>query len=132
MPANYTSIYDFGLNICMKTLREMMDLIESAQQGVAEGLGTIPKITFAQQTPGSWTRIDILVNGDVKFQAVKTMGPGHWTIHDQDGEVIGSGGNKTQLKASVLNYLSKQGVAEDHLEETTPDALAKIDELTRR
>jgi hypothetical protein len=32
MPANYTSIYVFGLNICMKTLREMMDLIEAAQQ----------------------------------------------------------------------------------------------------
>jgi len=82
------------------------------EQGVAEGSGTTPKITFAQQTPGSWTRIDILVDGDVKFQAVKTMGPGHWTIHDQDGEVIGDGGNKTELKASVLNYLSKQGVAE--------------------
>lgn len=82
------------------------------EQGVAEGMGTTPKITFAQQTPGSWTRIDILVDGDVKFQAVKTMGPGHWTIHDQDGEVIGNGGNKTQLKASVLDYLSRQGVAE--------------------
>jgi len=36
-----------------------------AEQGVSEGLGTTPKITFAQQTPGSWTRIDILVNGEV-------------------------------------------------------------------
>ena len=88
------------------------ELKKRGEQGVAEGSGTTPKITFAQQTPGSWTRIDILVDGDVKFQAVKTMGPGHWTIHDQDGEVIGDGGNKTELKASVLNYLSKQGVAE--------------------
>jgi len=89
------------------------DRLAVKEQGVAEGSGTTPKITFAQQTPGSWTRIDILVDGDVKFQAVKTMGPGHWTIHDQDGEVIGNGGNKTELKASVLNYLSKQGVAEE-------------------
>ena len=37
-PANYTSIYDFGLNICMKTLREMMDLIESAQHRFDEPL----------------------------------------------------------------------------------------------
>ena len=86
--------------------------MDAPEQGVAEGLNTTPKITFAQQTPGSWTRIDILVNGEVKFQAVKTMGPGHWAIYDQDGEVIGGGGNKTELKASVLDYLSKQGVAE--------------------
>jgi GNAT superfamily N-acetyltransferase len=34
--ANCTLIYDFELNIYMKTLREMMDLIEAAQQGVSE------------------------------------------------------------------------------------------------
>jgi hypothetical protein len=95
-------------------------------KGVAEGSGTTPKITFAQQTPGSWTRIDILVDGDVKFQAVKTMGPGHWTIHDQDGEVIGDGGNKTQLKASVLDYLSRQGVAEGVAETLPMDDAVKV------
>jgi beta-lactamase superfamily II metal-dependent hydrolase len=115
-----------------KSFRDYINLIENAQQGVAEGSGTTPKITFAQQTPGSWTRIDILVDGDVKFQAVKTMGPGHWTIHDQDGEVIGDGGNKTQLKASVLDYLSRQGVAEEQLDETTPEAIAKINQITRK
>jgi hypothetical protein len=31
--ANYTSIYEFGINTFMKTLREMMDLIESATEG---------------------------------------------------------------------------------------------------
>ncbi len=87
------------------------------KEGVAEGLGTTPKITFAQQKPGSWTRIDILVNGEVKFQAVKTVGPGHWTIHNKEGENIGDGSNKTELKASVLDYLSRQGVAEGSYKE---------------
>lgn len=84
---------------------------ESVEQGVEEGSSSTPKITFAQQIPGSWTRIDILVNGEVKFQAVKTVGPGHWTIHNKEGENIGDGSNKTELKASVLDYLSRQGVA---------------------
>ena len=101
-------------------IKELQRAKQLLSQGVAEGLAQTPKITFAQQTPGSWTHIDILVNGEVKFQAVKTMGPGFWNIYDLNGEPLRNpqtragygGGNKTALKSSVLDYLSKQGVAE--------------------
>lgn len=118
-----------------KSIRDYINLIENAQT-----VAKPPKITFAQQTPGSWTHIDILVNGEVKFQAVKTMGPGFWSIYDLDGEPLRNpqtragygGGNKTELKASVLDYLSNQGSPDEQLEETSPEAIAKIGEITRR
>lgn len=81
------------------------------KEGVAEGSMT-PKITFAQSTPGSWSRIDILVNGVKQFVAAKTVGPDFWSIFDLEDENIGSGSNKSEIKSAVLDYLSKQGVAE--------------------
>ena len=99
--ANYTSIYDFGLNICMKTLREMMDLIESAQ---AEG-----------------SEPDAYGNTGEKHECGSCDGTGIDTHNDECPECGGKGWVR-----------DKQGVAEEQLEETTPDAMAKIDDLFRK
>ena len=68
----------------MKTLREMMDLIEAAQQGVAEG-----KEEYCDACDRVITKKPHVCPGS-------------------------------------------QGVAEDQLDETTPEAIAKINDLTRK
>jgi hypothetical protein len=112
-----------------KSIRDYINLIENAQ---TRGMGKTPTITLTQWKPGSWSRIAILVDGLTKFQAVKTIGPGHWTIFDMDGETIGEGSNKAEIKATVLSYMSTREAPDAQLEETSPEAIAKISEITRR
>jgi hypothetical protein len=105
----------------MKTLREMMDLIESAQQGVAEGLDNLNYI-------GNCTDDDVIehIFGDATgfAQAVEEYG---------DEFVLDDLVVKYDPETDVHSfYYKKQGVAEEQIEETSPDALAKIDNLTRK
>jgi hypothetical protein len=100
----------------MKTLREMMDLIESAQQGVAEGSeSSIEKKIQAKRDSLSLAREQRRAKGQ----------------HQQGQREI-----KLQAEIDKLNteltQLKQQGVAEEQIEETSPDALAKIDNLTRK
>jgi hypothetical protein len=106
MPANYTSIYDFGLNICMKTLREMMDLIESAQQGVAEGSSGVSVRQWANQV-----RKDH--GPDVKFRNRQEGGGAVDSViaKNSQGETVGVYNRKTGYPTV---YEPKQGVAEGH------------------
>jgi len=120
--ANYTSIYDFGLNICMKTLREMMDLIEAAQQE-----------NLSEDGIESWAGnpSDRRHSGHESY-----MTPEYMLAHYKKRLAqIAAGKHKypkevAQLQAKIAK-LEKQGVAEEQLEETTPEAIAKINELTR-
>jgi hypothetical protein len=64
------------------------------------------KITLAQSTPGSWSGIDILVDGTKKFYASK-QGTSFWVIVSAEGNCdrIGYGGSKTEIKRTVSQYL---------------------------
>jgi hypothetical protein len=117
MPANYTSIYDFGLNICMKTLREMMDLVEAAQQPVAEAAETNTFSDFHE-----WKESVYAMNADIT-----QMGrAGQYTAIGANG-VIGKFDSNTNQ-----GYINgQQDVAEDQIDEASPEAMSKIDKLFR-
>ena len=93
----------------MKTLREMMDLVEAAQrQGVAEG---------------SETAADI----DKKIE-----------FHKQGQAAAQYRGSMNKMHAAKIRELEakkaalKQGVAEEQVEESTPEAVSKIDKLFQK
>ena len=69
---------------------------------------TTPNITLSQSTPGSWTHIDILVDGIKLFHAAK-FGTDFWVIADLNGANVGSGGGRTGVKAAVKAHLLKEG-----------------------
>ena len=107
----------------MKTLREMMNLIESAQQPVAEG--------YADQQRKIVKKAGKPV-GEVGIDRESSPGVGQWYMkHYASGKDL-SGYDSMEEALEELKYIIKQGLAEEQLEETTPDALAKIDELTRK
>jgi len=115
----------------MKTLREMMDLIEFAQQVVAEAkvIGHVS---------------DIAGHGKV-VQCAKCgtdLRDDHGFALSDGTYICRSGKCSMRQAANRLAAMAARGekprwrkdedVAEDQLEETTPDALAKIDKLTRK
>ena len=110
----------------MKTLREMMDLIEAAQQGVAEGVtpaSTSKVLRLIQRHHPEW--FDTYGIGEVEDTVVDLADMGQFSGM--------SATDALELVGQELESLyGQQGVAEDQLEETSPDALAKIDELTRK
>ena len=105
----------------MKTLREMMDLIEAAQQGVAEG--SEPQV------------------GDAVYYGKRLVG--WFKGYSEHGKII-TEPNYEEMGDEYANrdvywdpqdkitIKPEQGVAEDQLDETTPEAIAKIDNLTRK
>ena len=105
--------------------KKAIAILKGEQQGVAEGSDKTPKITFVQTNPGSNSLIDIFVDGRKTFLAAKTVGPGFWSIYPlgPGTRTIGGGGSKSQLKKTVLDYLSKQGVAEGLTDSNTQDAI---------
>jgi hypothetical protein len=171
--ANYTSIYDFGINICMKTLREMMDLIESAQQDVAEGWTKLPSGDYqnshtgvrtskpsqkkkrGEKTGAEWDAIEKAKKDkeqgvsegfdELYQQAIRKytqrvandyLGGGNAHLYGAgnfDSEMFGVDPKQAEQDFDRLfpQYLKKlQGGKQ--LEETTPDAIAKIEQLTRK
>lgn len=130
----------------MKTLREMIDIVEAAQQTVAEGVedSFIQKLgsrlqqlgyTLAQEGNAyRWTR-----NGQFVEVEPGTRGWYGWA----EGQVTRSGklrygdsGNDSAKDIVSIfkdgGVFRKQGVAEDQIEEASPDALATIDKLTQK
>lgn len=67
-----------------------------------------PKIQLVQSTPGSWTHIDILVNGTKQFHASK-QGTHFWVIVNEDDRTtrIGSGMGRPAVRAAVKAHLAK-------------------------
>ena len=106
----------------METIRDYINLIENLQrEGVAEGSENLSYI-------GNCTDDDVIehIFGDATnfAQAVEEYGD-EFTIDDL---VV-----KYDPKSDVHSfYYKKQGVAEEQVEESSPDAIAKINELTRR
>ena len=160
----------------MKTLREMMDLIESAQAGVAEGLNdtqkkiedTINKLEDRLKHAKTDEQWDNIKNRIERLQAgLKRSKQGvaegskykcscHPGDPDPDCPVHGlepmEVGDALDVKKGVAEAKSddpdydetlkrfkkglppkkKQDVAEEQVEESTPDAMAKIDDLFRK
>lgn len=115
----------------MKTLREMMNLVESAQAGVAEGLNdtVYPNAEVIKSRNGKPV-------GEI-YQDASGWGCFHYRA-DNGADSIESREEAIEwLKDLHDEYrqdrsLREQGVAEEQVEESTPDALAKIDNLFRK
>ena len=104
----------------MKTLREMMDLIESAQAGVAEGSEQVYKVLAVDKSNALSKQVKLKVKASSLDEVFERLAINDWYPLEINGvEVV----NGKRLK---------QGVAEEQLEETTPDAMAKIDDLFRK
>jgi hypothetical protein len=111
----------------MKTLREMMDLVESAQAGVVEGSDELYQQAIRKYTQR--VANDYLGGGNAHL-----YGAGNF-----DSDMFGVDPKQAEQDFDRLfpEYLKKlqggqQDVAEEQLEETTPDAMAKIDNLFRK
>lgn len=67
----------------------------------------VHKVKLAQSTPGSWTHIDILVDGIKRFHAAK-WGTNFWVIvHEDDKTRVGSGTGRAEVRAVIMEHLSK-------------------------
>ena len=139
-----------------KSIRDYINLVENAQrEGVAEGTGTASSIVdfikseieryneqdndFAAQwlaelvhvltdsRPG-WKNLtyDEIMQYFIQYDIDRLLKIGDWEAR-KIAKVYHN--LKQQL---VAKFGPKQGAAEEQLEETTPEALAKIDELTRK
>jgi hypothetical protein len=117
----------------MKTLREMMDLVETAQrQGVAEGSNdTIyPNAEVIKSKNGKPV-------GEI-YQDGNSWGAFHYKADrgydfiDSREEAIEALKDLHQETGRSRPDYTIKGVAEEQVEESTPDALAKIDDLFRK
>lgn len=116
----------------MKTLREMMDLVESAQAGAAEG---------ANDTVYPGAEVIKSKNGKPVGEIYQD-GSGWGCLHykaDRGYDGIDSREDAVQALKDLHSETARhrpdytiKGVAEEQLEETTPDAMAKIDNLFRK
>ncbi len=133
----------------MKTLREMMDLVESAQADVAEGLTEMDK---SAPQPGRDGKVSHSTYGsrDKKgsdyFKGKEAPGkPVAAKQMSKDALDILKKHDVAEAKSDDPDYdetlkrfkkglppKKKQGVAEEQVEESTPDAMAKIDDLFRK
>ena len=151
----------------MKTLREMMDLIESAQQGVAENRFDEPLTgwhivyrksgnpvhgtpSFETQDQAQKYLMTRMFANHHELKVVHTAGvgvaegekkPHPKTWHDVDsklGKAVDKMSQAEKVKKgfahpdTLKKKKSEQGVAEEQVEESTPDALAKIEDLFRK
>lgn len=69
-----------------------------------------PQVKLVQSTPGSWTHIDIRVDGIKRFHAAK-WGTNFWVIVNEDDKTrVGSATGRPNVRAVILEHLS-QGLA---------------------
>lgn len=141
-----------------KSIRDYINLIENAQrEDVAEGTGTVTASSivnfinseinryseqdndFAAQwlaelvhnitdsRPG-WKKLtyDEVLQGFIQYDIDRLL-----KIGDREAKQIVKVYHNLKQQL-IAKFGPKQGVAEEQLEETTPDAIAKINELTRR
>ena len=154
----------------MKTLREMMDLIEAAQQPVAEGWTKLPSGDYqnshtgvrsskppvkkkrGEKTGAEWDAIEkakkdkeqgvaegsLEEYGDTN-KGQKMLGKVHHRAADRvtskradTDPAYARKAQQTQDRAWDRLAVKEQGVAEEQLEETTPEAIARIDKLAQQ
>jgi len=103
----------------MKTLREMMDLVEAAQQPVAEGSEQQFMIYFVVPEHEDYS--------DRNEPTERTI-----VVANSPGEAARLFKAETP-EAYIKDVVAmKQGVAEEQLEETTPEAIQKVNRLFQK
>jgi hypothetical protein len=96
-----------------KSIRDYINLIENLQrEGVAEGSDTYKQ-------------------GHAKFHTKtnKQVGPTHY---GRGSDKKADSYTNADPRYHEVRPVKEQGVAEEQLEETSPEAIAKIDQITRR
>ena len=162
----------------MKTLREMMDLVEAAQQPVAEVWTKLPSGDYqnshtgvrsskppvkkkrGEKTGAEWDAIEkakkdkepgVAEGSDELYQkairkyvqrvANDYLGGGNahlYGANDFDAEMFGVSPKQADQDFEVLfpqalkQLRGRQGSSEEQLEETTPEAIARIDKLAQQ
>lgn len=89
-----------------KSIREYINLIQNIQEGVAEGLTKLPSGDYQNSHTGVRSS---------KPPAKKKRGEKTWAEWD-----------------AIEKAKKEQGVAEEQLEETSPEAITKINQITRK
>lgn len=99
-----------------KSIRDYINLIENAQQDVTEGSPTMWEVSFDYGPHMSKT---VKVKAGSKQEAKAK---------------VEKAAEKSYTRGIMINWVkpAKQSVAEDQLEETSPEAIAKINQITRR
>lgn len=99
-----------------KSIRDYINLIENAQQDVTEGSPTMWEVSFDYGPHMSKT---------VKVKASSAK---------EAKAKVEKAAEKSYTRGIMINWVkpANQGVAEEQLEETSPEAIAKIDQITRR
>ena len=93
-----------------KSIRDYINLIESVQQeGVAEGLEDLFQIEYWQQ---------------------ETMESGRWVKTKPIPRATAEKIVNSFERGEIVDV--EQGVAEEQVEESTPEAIAKINQITRK
>ena len=109
-----------------KSIRDYINLIESVQQeGVAEGLSQ-GNYNVGLEDIGKPVTVDG-ESGYVLLSIGYSSGNGKLTAHILQPDT----GSKGTYDLETIGK-GQQGVAEEQLEETSPEAIAKIDQITRR
>jgi flavin-binding protein dodecin len=102
------------------TTRDPVVRAELVDQGVAEGLEQVYKVLAVDKSNALSKQVKLKVKASSLDEVFERLAINDWYPLEINGvEVI----NGKRLK---------QGVAEEQLEETTPEAIAKIDQITRR
>lgn len=72
-----------------------------------EAINMKKKIDLIPVRPGSWSSINILVDGIQEYTACKTIGPGMWFIFHKDNHItyVGSAISKSGIKAVVRDLM---------------------------
>lgn len=103
----------------MKTLREMMDIIESAQT-VAEGHADQQRKIFKKNGKPV---------GEVGIDRESSPGVGQWYMKCYALNIDNSGYESYEEAVEELKHCLRHGMTEGQLDETSDDAVAKINEL---
>ena len=109
-----------------KSFRDYINLIENAQQGVAEGQDQ--EVTHNGEVIGHTWNQGREVHGEHTKSGMSWAGGNHASMAQHLKNHHDSWVKDQARKQS----LKKQGVAEGQLDETTPEAIAKINQITRR
>ena len=103
-----------------KSIRDYINLIQNIQEGVAEGLEQVYKVLAVDKSNALSKQVKLKVKASSLDEVFERLAINDWYPLEINGvEVI----NGKRLK---------QDVAEEQVEESTPDALAKIDDLFRK
>jgi hypothetical protein len=99
-----------------KSFRDYINLIENLQKSVAEGSET--------------HKYEVVVKGHKRSYSVWVEAKNEEVAIIRAQQYVAREHNDTAKRAAVVDM--KKGVAEEQLEETTPEAIEKVEQLVRK